>query len=181
MRVLRLLIAASAFALTTASTASFAQTDTTLDDLIAAQRLTIATRLLPDDNIMVGQKLALEITIATDRWFKGGTRIRLPEVSGLVFLQTEQFASNASEQRQGQSWVLQRWSIDVYPRQEGSFAGPKHRPRDICGRRRCLRPLPVQRRQTAWPSLPRFRPGSQQTINGLRHQHLVLVSASTVM
>ena len=124
MRVLRLLIAAFAFALTTASTASFAQKDTTLDDLIAAQRLTIATRLLPDNIIMVGQKLALEITIATDRWFKGGTRIRLPEVSGLVFLQTEQFASNASEQRQGQSWVLQRWSIDVYPRQEGTFQVP---------------------------------------------------------
>ena len=124
MRVLRLLIAAFALALTTASTASFAQTDTTLEDLIATQRLTIATRLLPDDNIMVGQKLALEITIATDRWFKGGTRIRLPEVPGLVFLQTEQFASNASEQRQGQSWVLQRWSIDVYPRQEGAFQVP---------------------------------------------------------
>jgi len=124
MTVLRLLILTFAFAVTTASSASFAQTETTLEDLIAAQRLTIATRLLPNDNIMVGQKLALEITIATDRWFKGGTRIRLPEVPGLVILQTEQFASNASEQRQGKNWVVQRWSIDVYPRQEGSFLIP---------------------------------------------------------
>jgi hypothetical protein len=124
MTMLRLLVAAFAVAVTTMSIASFAQTDTTLDDLIAAQRLTIATRLLPEDNIVVGQKLALEITITTDRWFKGGTRIRLPEVPGLVILQTEQFASNASEQRQGKSWVVQRWSIDVYPRREGSFQIP---------------------------------------------------------
>ena len=124
MTMLRLLVAAFAVAVTAMSTASFAQTDTTLDDLIAAQRLTIATRLLPEDNIVVGQKLALEITITTDRWFKGGTRIRLPEVPGLVILQTEQFASNASEQREGKSWVAQRWSIDVYPRREGSFQIP---------------------------------------------------------
>ena len=124
MIALRLLILAFAFTATASSTTSFAQTETTLDDLIAAQRLTIAMRLLPNDNIVVGQKLALEITIATDRWFKGGTRIRLPEVPGLVILQTEQFASNASEQRQGKNWVVQRWSIDVYPRLEATFLIP---------------------------------------------------------
>ncbi|MEP4486059.1 MAG: BatD family protein [Halioglobus sp.] len=124
MKFLRLCIAIIAFFFISNSTVSLAQTDTTLADLITAQRLIVDLRVLPNANIIVGQKLALEITIATDRWFKGGTRIRLPEVAGLVILQTEQFASNASEQRKGESWVVQRWSIDVYPRREGSFVIP---------------------------------------------------------
>ncbi|MEP6389905.1 MAG: BatD family protein [Halioglobus sp.] len=124
MKFLRLCITTLALLVANTSSVSLAQTDTTLTDLIAAQRLSVDIRVLPNANIVVGQKLALEITIATDRWFKGGTRIRLPEVPGLVILQTEQFASNASEQREGGSWVVQRWSIDVYPRREGSFLIP---------------------------------------------------------
>jgi hypothetical protein len=71
-----------------------------------------------------GQQARLYLTIATDRWFSGGTRITIPEVPGLVILQTEQFASNASETRNGENWVLQRWSLDVYPQREGRFVIP---------------------------------------------------------
>ena len=56
-------------------------------------------------------------------WFTGGTRIRLPEVPGLVILQTEQFASNASERRGDQNWVLQRWTLDVYAQRHRVVAG----------------------------------------------------------
>jgi len=124
VKLLRSLLMAAALTVAATSSAVFAQSETLLADLIGSQRLSIAARLLPDSNIVVGQKLSLEITIATDRWFKGGTRIRLPEVPGLVILQTEQFASNSSEQRQGESWVVQRWTIDVYPRRKGSFVIP---------------------------------------------------------
>ncbi len=93
-------------------------------DLLAEGALLVESRLLPADNIVPGQKLALELKISTNRWFTGGTRIVPPEVPGLVILQTEAFASNASEQRNGESWVVQRWTLDVYPQREGPFELP---------------------------------------------------------
>jgi hypothetical protein len=97
---------------------------TSLEQLQAQGRLQLATSLSPDTELVPGQKLTLSLTIATDRWFTGGTRIKIPEVPGLIILQTDQFASNASEMRGGQNWVLQRWSLDVYPQREGAFALP---------------------------------------------------------
>ncbi|RLA47979.1 MAG: hypothetical protein DRR04_06130 [Gammaproteobacteria bacterium] len=70
---------------------------------------------------MPGQKIELTVKITTDRWFAGGTRIRIPEVPGLVILQTDQFASNTSEIRDGRSWVVQRWTLDVFPQRAGDF------------------------------------------------------------
>ncbi len=99
------------------------------DDDIAALlregRLTIASDIRPAAGVVPGQKLTLEIEIATDSWFSGGTRIRVPEVPGLVILQTGQFAANATEQRGGATWVVQRWALDVYPQRAGTFTvGP---------------------------------------------------------
>ncbi len=93
-------------------------------DLIASGDLTVSTALSPDSNIVPGQQVRLLIEVATTRWFTGGTRIAIPEVPGLVVLQTEQFASNASEQRGGQTWVIQRWSLDLYPQRAGTFDVP---------------------------------------------------------
>jgi hypothetical protein len=96
----------------------------TPDDLLHQGRLQVASSLSPEQNIVPGQKLRLTLEIATDRWFTGGTRISVPEVPGLVILQTEQFASNASENRGGQSWVVQRWTLDVYAQRAGDFSIP---------------------------------------------------------
>jgi hypothetical protein len=96
----------------------------TVDDLLAAGRLQLDSALRPADGIVPGQKLGLVLQVATDRWFTGGTRIVIPEVPGLVILQTEQFASNASENRGGESWVIQRWTLDVYARRAGEFSIP---------------------------------------------------------
>lgn len=93
-------------------------------DLVAAGRLEISASLSPAQDIVPGQKTTLTLVIATDRWFSGGTRIIPPEVPGLVILQTEQFASNASERRGNQSWVIQRWTLDVYPQRAGNFTIP---------------------------------------------------------
>ena len=95
-----------------------------LEDLQAEGRLQVAAEISPDGVLVPGQKLSLNLTIATDRWFTGGTRLGIPEVPGLVILQTEQFASNASENRGGTSWVIQRWSLDVYPQRPGDFTIP---------------------------------------------------------
>lgn len=97
---------------------------TTIGELQAAGRLEIDAALAPDDAIVPRQKLTLTLTIATERWFVGGTRIDLPEVPGLVVLQTEQFASNASERRGDSNWVIQRWTLDLYPQRPGDFTIP---------------------------------------------------------
>jgi hypothetical protein len=99
------------------------------DDDIAALReggqLTVSSYIAPNANLVPGQKLSLTIEIATDSWFSGGTRIKIPEVPGLVILQTGQFAANATERRGGATWVVQRWTLDVYPEQAGEFrVGP---------------------------------------------------------
>ena len=86
-----------------------------LDTIIASGELQIETSVSPASDAVPGQHMVLTIEIATQRWFAGGTRISLPEVAGLVVLQTDQFAANASERRGGSSWVIQRWSLDLFP------------------------------------------------------------------
>jgi hypothetical protein len=101
-----------------------AASDRDINDLQTEGHLQIDASLAPQDNIVPGQKVILTLKIATDTWFSGGTRISLPEIPGLVILQTEQFASNASESRGGRSWVVQRWSLDIYPQRAGDFTLP---------------------------------------------------------
>ena len=95
-----------------------------LQELQAAGHLEIAATLTPEGEVVPGQKLSLTLQIATDRWFAGGTRISIPEVPGLVILQTEQFAINASETRDGETWVIQNWTLEVYPQRAGEFNIP---------------------------------------------------------
>jgi len=95
-----------------------------LEAMQAQGHLTIGSSLHPESGLVPGQRAELILEIATDRWFSGGTRIGVPEVPGLVILQTEQFASNASEQRNGQSWVIQRWTLDIFGQRPGSFTVP---------------------------------------------------------
>lgn len=95
-----------------------------LEELQQTGRLLLSTQVSPAEGLVPGQKIRLVLEIATDRWFAGGTRIRVPEVPGLVILQTEQFASNASENRGGQSWVIQRWTLDIYAQRAGDFTVP---------------------------------------------------------
>ena len=95
-----------------------------LEQLLADGKLTIKSRLDHRGILVPGQRAKMIIEVATSNWFNGGTRIRLPEVSGLVILQTDQFAANASETRNGTTWVVQRWTIDLYPQRAGDFTVP---------------------------------------------------------
>ena len=97
---------------------------TTVAELQSAGHLEISSELHPAQGIVPGQRVALAITIATDTWFTGGTRLEIPEVAGLVILQTNDFASNSSENRNGQTWVVQRWTLDIFPQQAGRFTLP---------------------------------------------------------
>lgn len=97
----------------------------TVGDLVRDGHLTLDSSLSPGGSVVPGQKLQLVLTVATDTWFAGGTRITVPEVPGLVILQNEQFAANASENRGGKAWVIQRWTLDVFAQRAGRFTvGP---------------------------------------------------------
>lgn len=95
-----------------------------LAQLQSEKHIEISAQLIPFTDIAAGQRAELIINIATDRWFAGGTRFEIPEVNGLVIIQTNNFASNSSENRKGQSWVMQRWSLDVFPQRSGTFMIP---------------------------------------------------------
>ena len=95
-----------------------------LDSLLENGSLSIDSRLEHDGTLVPGQRARMVIEIATSTWFTGGTRIRLPEVPGLVILQTDQFAANASETRQGTTWVVQRWTIELFAQRPGDFQVP---------------------------------------------------------
>jgi len=97
---------------------------TTLRELQQQGHLEVRSEIQASDPLVPGQRARLILEISVDTWFTGGTRIALPEVPGLVLLQTEQFASNASATRNGQTWVVQRWAIDVYPQRPGRFTIP---------------------------------------------------------
>jgi len=107
-----------------ASSAGGRGAELTPQELLATGRLEVGAELATAGTLVPGRKLTLGITLATDRWFSGGTRISLPEVPGLVIVQSEQFATNSSERRGDQSWVLQRWVLDVYPQRAGEFTIP---------------------------------------------------------
>ncbi|MEM1110798.1 MAG: hypothetical protein AAGI11_02725 [Pseudomonadota bacterium] len=101
-----------------------AHAELTPQELLARGDLALTTSVEPAAGAVPGQRMRLIIEIATPRWFSGGTRITPPEVPGLVVVQTNAFAVNASERRAGSTWVVQRWSLDLFPQREGRFDIP---------------------------------------------------------
>lgn len=95
-----------------------------LEALLDDGRLAVTTAVEPASGAVPGQRLRLQITVATPRWFTGGTRIVLPEVPDLVILQNQDFALNTTERRGGETWTAQRWTLDVFALRAGSFQIP---------------------------------------------------------
>jgi hypothetical protein len=175
----------------------------TVAELQAAGQLEIDASLYPHSDIVPGQKLTLSLTIATDRWFSGGTLITPPEVPGLVILQTEQFASNASERRGDSNWVIQRWSLDLYPQRAGDFTVPPVKARvrvntangeDVQGtlaspplRVSVALPPALQELEDEWVASPAFSVDQEfdRPLTGLRvgdaFERVVVFEASDVM
>lgn len=90
----------------------------------AQSEVEIQTALIQQGRTVPGERVQLEITVATKHWFSGGPRIHLPEVEGLIIVQTNAFASNASEVRDSGQWTLQRWYLDIYAQRAGVFSIP---------------------------------------------------------
>ncbi len=92
--------------------------------LVERGELRIKAWLNAEQQFVVGQQVDLTIEVATRTWFTGGTRIKIPEVNNLVVLQRDAFAANLNLREQGQTWVAQRWSLQLYPQQAGIYLLP---------------------------------------------------------
>ena len=95
-----------------------------LADLQAEGLLEVTWAVQPEREVVPGERLRIDITIATRRWFTGGTRIRLPAVPDMVLRQNQQFATNASERRSDGGWTLQRWTLDASTVTAGEYRIP---------------------------------------------------------
>ena len=103
---------------------SAAVSATTLAELQAADKLRVKTWIEPENNIIARQQIKLQIEISTDTRFSGGTRIGLVEVDDAIVLQREKFALNSVLKEGNKNWVVQQWTLVVYPQRGGRFDIP---------------------------------------------------------
>lgn len=101
-----------------------AATAVTLAELQQADKLRIKTWVEPAEGIIARQQLLLQIEMATDKWFSGGTRIGHFEIKNAIVQQREQFALNSTRQEGDKTRTVQQWTLVVYPQRSGSFQIP---------------------------------------------------------
>ncbi len=94
------------------------------DQLVEADRVRMTVQLLPENDVLVSQKVTLQIELSTDRWFVGGTKIDDLEIRNIIVPKRSEFAVNSTRKERGVTWTVQRWDIDLYPRVEGNFTIP---------------------------------------------------------
>ena len=99
-------------------------TAATLIELKQADKVRIKTWIEPLENIIARQRVNLQIEIATDNRFSGGTRIGVPDVKDAIVLQREKFAVNSTRNEGGRNWAVQQWTLVVYPQRDGMFEIP---------------------------------------------------------
>jgi hypothetical protein len=97
----------------------------TMMELKQADKVRIRTWIEPRENIIARQQVNLQIEIATDKWFSGGTKIGGIEVRDAIVLQREMFAMNSSRQEGDRNWTVQQWTLFVYPQRGGKFEIPQ--------------------------------------------------------
>jgi hypothetical protein len=72
-------------------------------------------------NIVLGEEVALDLEIATPNWFTEAAVIELPSDGQALWLQPQTFAQNSRERIDNASWSLQRWSLVLLPRESGYY------------------------------------------------------------
>lgn len=96
----------------------------TIESLQQDEKLSITTKIVPQENIVAMQQLELQIEVATDKWFGGGTRIGRFEIKDAIVLQREKFAVNSTRVEAGITWTVQTWALTIYPQRAGLFDVP---------------------------------------------------------
>lgn len=97
----------------------------TLKPLLNSGQLAVKTWLQPGVDIVVSQQVLLNIEVATSTWFAGGTKIGLFDIDGVVVLRREKFANNSTRREAGQTWVVQVWTVALYPQRAAKFTVPE--------------------------------------------------------
>jgi len=96
----------------------------TLEDLQQADKLRINVWVEPEQNIIARQQINLQIEVATDKWFAGGTQIGHFEIKDAIVLQREKFAVNSTRSEGDKSWTVQQWMLVIYPQRGGLIEVP---------------------------------------------------------
>ena len=95
----------------------------TIAQLQQEDKLRIKAWLEPEDNIIARQQVKLQIEVATDKWFSGGTRIGHFEIKDAIVMQREKFAVNSTRTDGDKSWAVQQWTLVVYPQRGSPLSG----------------------------------------------------------
>ena len=96
----------------------------TIAQLQQEDKLRIKAWLEPEENIIARQQVNLQIEVATDKWFSGGTRIGRFEIKDAIVMQREKFALNSTRSDGDRSWTVQQWTLVIYPQRDGLFEIP---------------------------------------------------------
>jgi len=96
-----------------------------LVDLKNQQQLRINSWLEPVEELVQGQQIYLQIEIATSLKWQGGTTIDHVEIKDAIVLQREKFSVNSVRNEDGKSWLVQLWTLVVYPQTSGDFYLPE--------------------------------------------------------
>jgi hypothetical protein len=104
--------------------ASTSATADTIAELQQEDKLRIKAWLEPEENIIARQQVNLQIEVATEKWFSGGTRIGRFEIKDAIVMQREKFAVNSTRIEGDKSWTVQQWTLVVYPQRDGQFEIP---------------------------------------------------------
>lgn len=75
-------------------------------------------------DVKVGQRVTLALDILTTTWFTRAPDIQPMDLRGAINLQSQQFGTNYSVNRQGVSYAVQRREITIFPQRAGQFIIP---------------------------------------------------------
>lgn len=86
--------------------------------------LIIKTWISPDSNLVKGQQILLQVEVSTSQKWQGPLDIEHIEMEGAIILQRENFALHSSRNEKGKNWLVQLWSLVIYPQRAGEFILP---------------------------------------------------------
>ena len=84
----------------------------------------IKTELKKSEKIWQGQRQTLLITLYTTTSFSGSTRIELPEVSGIIIMESEDRPLLGTKNIEGVSYIFKQYEIILFPKRAGSLTVP---------------------------------------------------------
>lgn len=96
----------------------------TVSELQQANKVKVRTWIEPQEDIITKQQVNLQIEIATDTGFRAGTRIGHFEVKDAIVLKREKFALNSTRREKDKDWIVQQWTVVIYPQRPGLFDIP---------------------------------------------------------